>query len=131
MARGNWGRVAVAVALGYIANTLLVIAAELLLRLLAPGIGKPSHYFTVDLIIQSFCTIGAGYLACVVAGSAEWRAMGGLMILGVLIGSAFLVTSWKAEPHGYVIGLLLVFPPCVWAGWMIRAKMIRRSPVDR
>ncbi|SRR5579875_4166892 len=131
MSRASWGRVVVAVVLGYIANTVLVIAGELLLPLLTSGTGGSSHYYTIDLVGQSLCTIAAGYLCCVVAGLAEWRAMVGLMVLGLLIGSAFLARSWSAEPHWYVVGLLLVFPPCVWVGWIIRQKTIRQFHVGQ
>ena len=108
----------------YLTNGILVMASEGILstgihaRSTMPG----STYFMIDLITQCLYTVGAGYLCCVIARPAGRIALLGLIGLGLSVGSISLVTSWKAEPHWYGAGLLAVYVPCAWFGWMWRVR---------
>ncbi len=124
MSTGNIRRIILAIVVGYVADAILVAAAEYLCLRLVPGIqaAPPRYCFIVDLITQCLYTVIGGYLCCMVAQPSRRAAMAGLMALGVLVGTASLVTSWRTEPHWYGIALLVVYPPCVWMGWKLRAN---------
>jgi hypothetical protein len=47
--------------------------------------------------------------------------------LGGVVGAASLLNSWTTEPHWYGIALLVTFPPCVWIGWIVRARIARHN----
>jgi hypothetical protein len=124
MSRGHIGRIVLAVVAGYIADAILVLATEQLLSLLVPGadVAPPLYYFVIDLISQCLYTVIGGYLCCVIARSSHRAALAGLIGLAMLVGTISLVTSWKNEPHWYAIALFVVYPPCAWIGWTLRAR---------
>ena len=122
--RASIGRIILAVAAGYIVDGILVALTEQLLSLRAPGVAatRPLSYFVVDLISQCLYTVVGGYLCCAIARPDLRAAMAGLMGLGGLVGALSLVLSWKTEPRWYGIGLLAVYPPCVWIGWTLKGR---------
>jgi hypothetical protein len=124
---GNFGRIILAIVVGYVTDAILVAATEYLFSRLVPGVeaAPPRYYFVVDLITQCLYTVIGGFLCCMVAQPSRRAAMAGLMALGVLVGTASLVTSWNTEPHWYGIALLVVYSPCVWMGWKLRARKIQ------
>lgn len=129
MSKTRIGRIIAAVTSGYVTNGILVVATEQLLSLLTGAAGqvKPAYYFVIDLVSQCLYTVGAGYLCCVIARPPSRIALVGLIGLGLSVGSVSLVTSWKAEPHWYGIGLLAVYAPCGWIGWTWRVRQAIRS----
>jgi Zn-dependent protease len=131
MSSGSGGRIILAILAGYIANAVLIVATEQLFSLLVPGFdaGPPLYYFVVDLISQCFYTVAGGYLCCVIARPSQRVAMAGLIGIGVSVGTVFLITSWKTEPHWYGIALLVVYPLCVWLGWTLKSRMFS-PPAD-
>jgi hypothetical protein len=113
---GNIGRTVLAIVAGYAANAVLVEATEQLLPRFAQG----TNYFVTDLITQCLYEVVAGYVCCLVSKRSKRRiAVFGLMGLGLLIGTISVVASWNAEPHWYQIGLLFVWAPCVWIGYVL------------
>jgi hypothetical protein len=130
MSRGSIGRILLAVAAGYLANSILVAATEQLLSLLLPGVGAtpPLRYFVLDLISQSPThkpkplhndrRIPVQDCPAFPAGGA----LVGLIAPGLVVGIPSLAMSWKTEPHWYGIVLLAVYPPCAWAGWILGAR---------
>jgi peptidoglycan/LPS O-acetylase OafA/YrhL len=113
MPRFNLGRTILAILAGYAVNAVLVAATEQLL----PRLISERHYFVVDLITQCLYEVVAGYLCSYIAKPSERRiAVVALVVLGLLVGTVSLITSWKAEPHWYGIALLSVWAPCVWIG---------------
>jgi hypothetical protein len=120
MSRGNIGRIILAVTASYIADGVLVVATEF--SLVAAGFAATQSYYVVDLISQCLYTIIGGYLCCIIAGATKRAALAGLMGLGLFVGTADLVSSWKTEPHWYGIALLIVYLPCVWIGWTLKAR---------
>jgi hypothetical protein len=124
MSRGSIGRILLAVAAGYLANSILVAVTEQLLSLLMPGVDAtpPLRYFVLDLISQSLYTMAGGYLCCRIARPSQRAALVGLIVLGLVVGMFSLAVSWKTEPHWYRIALLAVYPPCAWAGWILGAR---------
>jgi hypothetical protein len=125
MLRASIGRVILAVLTGYAANAVLVVASEQLLRKL---ILNPD-YFVADLITQCLYEVARGYLCSLIAKRSErWTAVVSLVGLGLLVGTIFLITSWKAEPHWYGIALLSVWAPCVWIGYALERWVIDRNP---
>lgn len=123
--RNSIGRIIFAVVAGYLANAILVLATEELLSWLGPGAGAPPlGYVVIDLLSQCIYTMVGGYLCRVMARSSQRVALAGLIGLGVLVGTASLITSWKNEPHWYGVALLAVYPPCVWIGWTLKGRVI-------
>lgn len=129
MSKARTGRTIIAVISGYATNGILVMATEQLLsaRTRATEQMSPTYYFVIDLVSQCLYTVGAGYLCCLIARPLQRIALVGLIALGLLVGSVSLVTSWKAEPQWYGIGLLAVYAPCAWFGWMWRVRQTVRS----
>jgi hypothetical protein len=132
MPRGSIGRIVLAILLGYVANAILVAATEYLFTRLVPGAdaAPPLYYFIIDLITQCLYTVIGGYLCCLIARPSRRAAMVGLMALGVWVGTASLVSSWRTELHWYGIALLVVYPPCVWIGWTLKARETGPSSSD-
>jgi hypothetical protein len=122
MTAAKIGRIILAVLAGYIADALLVVITNLVTR--APGrdVAQPLRYFVIDLITQCLYTILGGYLAARIAGAAHRAAMLSLICLGLIVGSISLVTSWRMQPHWYVIALLASYPVCVWIGWKLSVR---------
>jgi hypothetical protein len=113
MARERVGRMILAVMTGYVTNAVLVGATEVIyVRFI-----DSRKYFMVDLMTQVVATILGGYLCSLIAQGRKRIAAASLTVLGLLIGTVSLVTSWHGEPHWYGIALLSVYAPCVWAGY--------------
>ena len=123
------GRTILAVIAGYLTNAVLIVVTEQFLSSLAPrsDATPPLCYFVIDLIRQCLIQVAAGYLCCVIARPSQRIALTGLIGLGLLVGTIFLVASWKSEPHWYGLGLLFVYAPCVWIGWALRGPVKPRS----
>jgi peptidoglycan/LPS O-acetylase OafA/YrhL len=86
--------------------------------------GKPD----ADLITQCLYEVAGGYVCCLIAKRSErWIAVIGLVVLGLLIGTISLITSWGAEPHWYGIALLSVWAPCVCVGYALERWVIDRN----
>src|SRR5579863_779565 len=119
MSRTSVGRIIFAVIAGYAANAVLVgVTEELFSKFMVN-----TDYLMADLITQCLYTMVGGYLCSVIAKGSKLISAAGLMALGLLVGTISLVTSWKAEPHWYGIGLLSVYAPCVWIGYMFERRM--------
>jgi Ca2+/Na+ antiporter len=131
MSSRSIGRIIVAIVTSYTANAILVVAAEALFLRLLPDIDATRAFYIVDLISQCLCTVVAGYLCCVIARPLQRIAMAGLIILGVLVGTVSLATSWKTEPHWYGVALLFVYPPCVWIGWTLKSRTSDQSAASQ
>jgi hypothetical protein len=120
MSKANIGRTILAILGGYLVNAILVAGSEQFLLPALGGDATPSLYFVVDLITQCLYTVIGGYLCSAIAGANRRVAIAGMISLGVLVGTASLISSWKAEPHWYAIALLAVYPPCAWIGMKLR-----------
>lgn len=87
--------------------------------------GTPTlSYYVLDLISQLFYTIVACYLCHRIAPTQK-TALGGVIGIGLVVGSVSLVTSWNREPRCYGSGLLASYAPCVWIGWALRNLVVR------
>jgi hypothetical protein len=128
MSKSSIGRAILAVIASYVANVVLIVATEQFLLSLAPrgAATPPLSYFVVDLTSQSLIQVGAGYLCCLIVRPSQWIALTGLIALGLSVGTVSVVMSWKSEPHWYIVGLLLVYAPCVWIGWALRGRVNAR-----
>lgn len=101
MSKSSVGRAIVGVIAGYLTNVILIVVTEQFLASLAPrsDATPPLYYFVIDLISQCLIQVAAGYLCCVIARPSERIALTSLISLGLLVGTIFLVASWKSEPH--------------------------------
>jgi phosphotransferase system glucose/maltose/N-acetylglucosamine-specific IIC component len=108
-------RTVLGVIAGYATNAILVGVAEAIYGRL---LGQNS-YLIADLITQTLATVLGAYLGCRIAREGKGMAAASMMVLGVLIGTLSLVTSWKVEPHWYGIVLLASYAPCVWGGYVL------------
>lgn len=116
------GRIIFAVVVGYAANALLIAGTEqLFFRLASDG-----RFLIADVVSQCFIQVSSGYLCARIAGSNPWPATVGLIMLGLLVGTASVAGSWRTEPHWYAIALLLVYSACVWMGYRLERSR-RRS----
>ena len=126
MAKGNIGHTILAVLGGYLGNAILGAVSEQFLLPVLVGAATPS-YFVIDLITQCPYTMIGGYLCSMIAGANQWVALAGMISLGVLVGTASLIASWKAEPHWYAISLLVLYAPCAWMGMRFRGALLSSS----
>lgn len=118
MSRVEIGHTILGVIAGYVANAILVGVTE-------PTYGRfltARIYFVADLITQVVATTIGGYLCCLIAQSGKRYAATILTVVGLLIGTASLITSWNAEPHWYGIALLSVYAPCVRIGYALTRR---------
>lgn len=100
---------------GYAANAAMIAVTEAIYTRYIDA----RAYFVVDLITQVVATIIGGAVCCLIARRKKRIAVTGLTVLGLLIGTASLITSWNDEPHWYAIALLSVYAPCVWIGFAL------------
>lgn len=101
------------VVIGYTTNAALVgISEQIYARFF-----ELRRYFVVDVVSQILATVIGGFLCSLIAQRAKRDAAIGLIVLGLMIGSASLVLTWRSEPHWYGITLLAVYAPCVWIGY--------------
>ena len=118
-------RTILAVLAGYGANAVLVAATEQVL----PKFMRGTSYFVTDLITQCLYEVVAGYVCCLVSKQSKRRlAVSVLVGLGLLIGAISVVASWTAEPYWYQIGLLFVWAPCVWIGYVLADRTTKDIP---
>lgn len=93
-------RILSAVFVAYLTNALLVAGTEQLLGRLF----FQTRYFVADVLTQSAIQVGCGYLCARISNTRS--AIAGLIAIGLLVGTTSLLTSWRDEPHWYVIALL-------------------------
>lgn len=108
-------RAILGVVVGYITNAALVSISEQIYA----GLFDPTRYFVVDVVSQIVATVIGGFLCGLIAESAKRAAAISLIMLGLMIGSASLVLTWRSEPHWYGITLLAIYSPCVWIGYAL------------
>jgi peptidoglycan/LPS O-acetylase OafA/YrhL len=112
-------RIALAVFIGYVANALLIAAAEqVLVRAFSD-----TKYFIADLVTQCLIQVACGYLCARISNTT--MALIGLIAVGLLVGAGSLAASWHLEPHWYAVTLLVVYSPCIWLGYGLA---LRRNP---
>lgn len=128
MANPKAGRTVVAVIASYLAFAIIVGMTEQFLSFSARSHSSTPalSYYVLDLISQLFYTIVVGYL-CHRIVPTQTIALGGLIGIGLVVGTVSLVTSWNREPHWYAIVLLVSYAPCVWIGWSLRSHLLARS----
>src|SRR5215469_3758048 len=103
-------RVITGVVVGYLTNALLIAGTEQLLsRFISPG-----NYYAADIATQGIIQVGCGYLCSRIARPRRLTAIAVLIVVGLVIGWASVVASWRTEPHWYAITLLGIYGPCVW-----------------
>ena len=109
---------------GYLGNAILVAATEQLLLKLAP---RPAFFF-LDLLSQCVCGVAGACLCCLISEERE-RLLAAIVFngLGLVLGAISIVTSWNQEPHWYGIGLLCVWTPCTWTGYIFARHLIGRA----
>ena len=117
------GRVIFAVVAGYVTNAVLIAGTEQMLSRLV----TPASYFAADVVTQCIIQLASGYLCSRIANAQRLIAMVVLILVGLLIGSVAVISSWQSEPHWYSITLLCIYAPCIWAGY----RLDRRQPQNR
>jgi len=116
-------RLAVAVAVAYVANALLIAAAEKVLILAASA----DQYLGADVLTQCAIQIFCGYVCGRICNRS--LAPAALIALGLLVGSVSLVATWHTEPHWYALALLAIYSPSVWLGYRLSLRRYRgKSP---
>ena len=118
-------RTLLAVLAGYGANAVLVVVTEQVL----PKFMQGKSYLVTDLITQCVYEVVAGYVCCLVSERPKRKlAVFVLIGLGLLIGTISVVAYWNAEPYWYQIGLLFVWAPCVWIGYVLADRTTKDIP---
>jgi hypothetical protein len=111
---------------GYAVIGVLVIFTDQLFSLLTHGFDSgatpPHSYFLLSLVTDSLYTALGGYFCAAIARSAARRATLILILGGELIGVGAVIALWHTQPHWFAIGLLLIYPPAVWAGSRFRMR---------
>jgi hypothetical protein len=126
------GRIIAAVALGYIAIGALVVATDQLFAAVIPGFKSmampPLYYFVISLGTDFLYSIVGGYLCSVIARARDKTATLALIVFGELIGVVSQIALWKTVPHWFGFGLLILYPPAIWIGYLLRSRS-QRSPL--
>lgn len=128
MSSNGTGRIFLAVVASYFLNVVLIVATDsVFLRWMPPKDSVlPLSYFVSDVVGQCIIQMLAGYVCRWIAG-ARTAALALLIATGVAIGGISLRYSWSAEPHWYSLVLLVIYSPCIWIGWTLRARLGKTS----
>ena len=110
-----------AVVAAYVVNALAIAGTEQLLV----GMSSGTRFYVADVATQCVIQIGCGYLCSRI--SKTTTAIVALIVVGLLIGSFSLVTSWRTEPHWYAIALITLYTPSVWIGHRIATGAAKLS----
>lgn len=116
-------RVIVAVVAGYLTNAVLIAGTEQMLSKL----GTRGSHFAADVVTQCMIQIASGYLSSRIATAQRLIATSGFIVVGLLIGSVSVITSWQTEPPWYAITLLCIYAPCVWVGYRLDRRSGQRK----
>jgi hypothetical protein len=120
------GRIVAAAVAGYVAIGILVVLTDQVFAAVIPGFKSmttpPLYYFVASLGTDSLYSILGGYLCCVIARAGCRNATLMLMVLGEIIGVVSQVSLWQTVPHWFGIGLLILYPPMVWIGSLLRSR---------
>jgi hypothetical protein len=115
-----------AVVAGYVVIGVLIAATDQAFAALIQGFSSmampPAYYFASSVVTDTAYSIGGGYLCALIARAQARIAAIGLMVFGELVGLASTVYLWKTVPHWYSFALLILYPPAVWAGSMLRRR---------
>ncbi len=126
------GRIIVAAIVGYVAIGLLVVTTDKVLAATIPGFATlevpPLLYFVVSLATDTLYSVVGGYLCCVIARDRCRNATLVLIIGGEIAGIASQAALWRTIPHWFAIVLLLLYPPAVWIGSILRSRTAK-SPL--
>ena len=119
-------RAALAAIAGYLAIGVLVIFTDQLFSLIILGFNSrttpPEYYFVLSLITDSVYSMFGGYLCASSGKTAARRATQIMIVGGELIGLGAMIALWHTTPHWFALGLLIVYPPMVWAGSRVRIR---------
>ena len=115
-----------AVAAGYAAIAVLVMLTDLIFAALVPALRNtpqpPSYYFATVLGTDTLYTVFGGYLCVRIAPQRPRIATWALIVFGELMGLASSILYWGIQPHWFGIGLLILYPPAIWAGSMVAMR---------
>jgi hypothetical protein len=119
-------RIIAAVALGYIAMGLLVVVSDQLFAAVVPGTrfltNPPLYYFIGSLVTDSLYAVVGGWLCAKTARASARTAAIALIVFGEVIGAASQIALWNTVPHWFGDGLLLLYPPAVWLGYVLQSR---------
>jgi hypothetical protein len=117
-----------AVLAGYVSVGILVVLTDKIVGGMNPGDWNPgqpvpSYYFVVSIFTAPIYSVFGGYLCAWLAKPhVISKCVLGLIIFGEIMGVASTVMTWKVAPHWYSFALLVLFPPCVWLGGLLRTR---------
>ncbi|MEO7144343.1 MAG: hypothetical protein ABI165_12670 [Bryobacteraceae bacterium] len=119
-------RLVISVLAGYAAIGALVVSTDQVFAALIPGFASaampPVYYFYVSLATDSLYSIVGGYCCAAIARRRAQQATVGLIVFGELAGLVATVMLWHTAPHWFGLGLLILYPPAVWLGGMLRPR---------
>ena len=119
-------RAILAAVAGYVAIGVLVVFTDQLFSLMILGFNSrstpPGYYFVLSLISDSFYSMLGGYLCATIGRAAARRATLIMILGGELIGLVAMIALWHTTPHWFALGLLILYPPSVWAGSRLRMR---------
>ena len=112
---------------GYALIGILVVFTDQLFSVFTRGFDTrpvlPSSYFLLSLFTDTFYSFVGGYLCAAIAQKDAKQAALGMISAGEIIGLvATVLVLWRASPHWFAPGLLILYPPAVWFGSRLRAR---------
>jgi hypothetical protein len=122
-----------AVLAGYISIGILVVLTDKAVAGMnpgdwSPGHPVPTHYFVVSLFTAPLYSVFGGWLCALIAKVKARHCILGLIVFGEIMGVASAVMTWSAAPHWYTLGLLVLYPPCVFlGGWLYSRTGMRKA----
>lgn len=109
-------RVIIAVLVAYLANALLIAAAEQLLIRVLSG----TKYYVADVVIQCVIQVGCGLP---LFPNLKHNISDDRPDYNRPSGRTYsLATSWHVEPHWYAVALIVMYSPCVWIGYRLACR---------
>lgn len=123
-------RIIAAVLAGYILIGCLVVATDAVFGTLNPELMNmrplPAYYLTISCVTSTLYSVVGGYVAAVIGRARSSTAAIWLIIFGEIIGVASTIGFWSRMPHWYSFALLILYPPAIWIGYLLRCRRERR-----
>jgi len=116
-----------AVLAGYVSIGVLVVLTDALVWAIRPGEyisgqAPPVYYYVISLFTVPLYTVLGGCLCAWIAKAKPWKHVLALVIFGEIMGVLSIAASWGKAPLWYGLALLVLYPPAIWFGGLLRLR---------
>ena len=118
-----WRSVA-AVFFGYVITGILIVATDQIFEAFIPGFRQMAmprrDYLITSIVTDALYSVAGGWTCAAIARNRKREHALALIVLGEIIGIGSTIALWTTVPHYFSFALLLIYPPAVWTGSLLR-----------